>query len=97
MRPFLLGKSLRYHVFHSEWLQDWMTKLPKKEAGGGLEHLELFPPVPLFQKSAGENMGPAKQPARSALLKWLAWLLGESWALAKGVVVLDLSGSPRGL
>lgn len=71
MRPFLLGKSLSYHVFHSKWLQDWMTKLPKKEAGagGGVKHLELFPPVPPFQKSAGKSMGPAEEPALSAILK----------------------------
>lgn len=86
MRPFLLGKSLSYQVFHSKWLQDWMTKLPKKEAGvrGGAKLPELFPPVPSFQKSTGKNMDPAEQTALSAALKWFAWLLEESWPLAKG-------------
>lgn len=70
MRPFLLGKSLSYQVFHSKWLQDWMTKLPEKEAGvgGGAKLSELFPPVPSSQKSTGKNMDPAEQTALSAAL-----------------------------
>lgn len=62
MRPFLLGKSLSYHVFHSKWLQDWMTTLPKKEAGagGGLEAFGAVPTCPFFSEEHWGEHGPSR-------------------------------------
>lgn len=61
MRPFLLGKSLSYQVFHSKWLQDWMTKLPEKEAGvgGWGKAVGAVPTCPFFSEEHWEEHGPS--------------------------------------
>lgn len=71
MRPFLLGKNLSYRVFHSKWLQDQMTKLPKEEAGVGAwgKALGAVPTCPFFSEERWEDMDPAEQAAPSAALK----------------------------
>lgn len=69
MHPFLLRKSLSFHVSHSKWLQERMGKLPERERlGKEPNHLELSPPVSSFRWALGRTCNPVEQISTS--LTW---------------------------